>query len=418
VTAIQLSGVGKRYWKLDEPAMLLRSLLPFSRPTRAELWALRGIDLTIDHGEVVGVIGGNGAGKTTLLRMLAGVTRPTEGRLRVEGRIAPLISVGVGFHREMSGRENVYINGMLLGLSKPEVDTRFDDIIEFAELEEFVDTPVKFYSSGMYMRLGFSVAMHTDPQVLLVDEVLAVGDLAFQMKSLDRMREIRQAGATIVLVSHSMQAIRLLCPRAVVIRRGEVAFDGDAEGAVASHLRLLEEDHRDDTAAPADSSRTVTVLERTLLGPDGPLAATVESGTPLRLRVRFRFERPVDSPVFSFGIDAESGTQVYVIQSAIQRTYRRYEVGDEAEVVLRFEARLLGGGYRIVHYVLSNDGSQVVASDPGTMFFVNQRHWAWGLADLNGTLAIDGVTQREERSFRLADQEVPPPVAPAVEESL
>ncbi|MBV9255605.1 MAG: ABC transporter ATP-binding protein, partial [Actinobacteria bacterium] len=150
--------------------MLLRSLLPFGRPTRSELWALRDVDLTLAEGDVLGVIGPNGAGKTTLLRLLAGVTRPTTGRVTVGGRVAPLISVGVGFHREMSGRENVYVNGMLLGLTKAEVDRRFDAIVDFAELTDFIDTPVKFYSSGMFMRLGFAVAVHTNPQVFLVDE--------------------------------------------------------------------------------------------------------------------------------------------------------------------------------------------------------------------------------------------------------
>ena len=189
--AIGLSGVGKRYWQLRDEAMLIKSLLPGHRAEKVEHWALKDISIEVKQGETLGILGRNGAGKTTLLRLLAGVSRPTEGRVRIAGRIAPLIGVGVGFHQEMSGRENIYVNGMLLGLSRREIDGRMEQIMDFAELEGFIDTPVKFYSSGMFMRLGFSVAAHVDPEVLLVDEVLAVGDLAFQLKCFERMRALQ-----------------------------------------------------------------------------------------------------------------------------------------------------------------------------------------------------------------------------------
>src|SRR3954451_15459362 len=214
--AIELRGVSKRYLKLDEQKALLRSVLPFSGTRHDELWALRGIDLDVKDGEIVGILGANGAGKTTLLRLLAGVSRPTEGRLRVRGHIGPLISVGVGFHPEMSGRENAVVNGMLLGLTAKQARERLDQIIEFAELEEFIDTPVKFYSSGMSMRLGFSVIMHTDPTVLLMDEILAVGDAGFHVKCFERFGELRAEGATIVMVSHSMHMLRQMCERGIV----------------------------------------------------------------------------------------------------------------------------------------------------------------------------------------------------------
>src|SRR5438552_11298765 len=213
IPAIELRQVSKRYWKLEEQAMLLRSLLPIARPKRSEIYALRDIDLAMGQGETLGIIGRNGAGKTTLLRLMAGVTQPSQGVVRTVGRVAPLISVGVGFHQEMSGRENVYVNGMLLGLSARQVAQRFDEIVGFAELEDFIDTPVKFYSSGMFMRLGFSVVAHSDPNLLVVDEVLAVGDISFQSKCLERMRSLQREGTSIVLVSHFMGAIRTLCPR-------------------------------------------------------------------------------------------------------------------------------------------------------------------------------------------------------------
>jgi lipopolysaccharide transport system ATP-binding protein len=400
--AIGLEGVGKRYWKLDERAMLLRSLLPFARPRRTEFWALRDVDLSIDQGDVVGVIGRNGAGKTTLLRMLAGVTRPTAGRLGVRGRVAPLISVGVGFHREMSGRENVYVNGMLLGLSKREIDRRFDAIVEFAELEDFIDTPVKFYSSGMFMRLGFAAAVHTDPEVLLVDEVLAVGDVAFQVKCMERMKEIREAGTTIVLVSHNLQSVRILCPRAVVLRHGRVEFDGAVEDAIARHHQILtEEGEAHHRVGEQHYVGGVVVEERELLGPDGP-AHYVEPGAPMRLRVKARFERETDSPMFGFQIVATDGTVVSRVFSPIRLVHRRFAAGQDVLVELRFTARLAGGTYRIAESMATADGLGVLYNSPAPMTFeVGTRHGTYGIADLDAVVSVDGVELRHERTTGL-----------------
>jgi ABC-2 type transport system ATP-binding protein len=402
--AIRMEGVGKRYWKLEERAMLLRSLVPFRKPHREELWALRGLDVNIEQGEVIGVIGRNGAGKTTMLRMLAGVTRPSEGRVSVSGRVAPLISVGVGFHREMSGRENVYVNGMLLGLTKKQIDERFDQIVGFAELADFIDTPVKFYSSGMFMRLGFSVAVHTDPQVLLVDEVLAVGDLAFQLKCLDRMKEIREAGTTIVMVSHSMPAVRLLCPRALVITRGQLAFDGDVEDAIAHHHQILSTEGAGD-AAVGDQQVTggAEVLERELLGPGGPTYyVRREDDLRLRLRVRVRFTAAVANPVFVFLIRSEDASVAYGMQTPLQLAHRSFAAGEETEVEFSFAPNLAGGTYRLTEEIQSADARSILHSDPrGLTFQVEHRLWSLGIADLGGTIAIDGKDTVEDRDFGL-----------------
>jgi ABC-type polysaccharide/polyol phosphate transport system ATPase subunit len=399
--AIELQDVGKRYWKLDERAMLLRSLLPFARPQRTEFWALRDIDLEIGKGDVVGVIGRNGAGKTTLLRMLAGVTRPTTGRLRVRGRVAPLISVGVGFHREMSGRENVYVNGMLLGLSKREVDRRFDAIVEFSELEDFIDTPVKFYSSGMFMRLGFAAAVHTDPEVLLVDEVLAVGDVAFQVKCAERMKQIREAGTTIVLVSHNLHSVRVLCPRAVVLNRGRTEFDGPVEGAIARHHEILtEEAEAHHAVGEQHYLGGVDVEERELLGPDGP-THYVDANTPMRLRLKARFDRDVDSPLFAFTILATDGTIASRIITPLI-PYRRFAPGQDVLVELKFTARLAGGTYRIAESITTSDGLGVLYSSPVPVTFeVGTRHGTYGIADLDSVVTLDGVALREERASGL-----------------
>jgi ABC-type polysaccharide/polyol phosphate transport system ATPase subunit len=402
--AIELHGVGKRYMQLQEQAMLLRSLLPFARRTKTERWALKDVDLRIDEGETVGILGRNGAGKTTLLRLLAGVSQPTAGRLRIVGRIAPLISVGVGFHQEMSGRENIYVNGMLLGLTKAEVEARFDDIVAFAELDEFIDTPVKFYSSGMFMRLGFSVAIHVEPQVLLVDEVLAVGDIAFQLKCLDRMRALQQLGATILLVSHSMHSIRLLCPRALVFRKGRLEFDGDAESAISRHHELLSMD-----AATSNGNGTtggagpgsVTVLEGVLLGPEGPTNHPRQDDI-VSYRVRLQFFADVDSPQVQFQVWTDAGSLVYCMHTTVGQSWRRYRAGEIAEVEVSFQPRLGGGTYRLATAVTDRDGTHVLCSDPvGTLIYLAPPLGSVGVADLRASITVDSRPRSDHKDMLL-----------------
>lgn len=394
--AIVLEGVGKRYAKLDDPAMLLRSVLPLARARRSDLWAISELDLVVEEGETLGILGRNGSGKTTLLRLLAGVTRPSAGRVRVAGRVAALISVGVGFHPEMSGRENVYVNGMLLGLTKAQIDERFDDIVAFAELAGFIDTPVKFYSSGMFMRLGFSVAIHVEPQVLLVDEVLAVGDLAFQLKCLARMRQLQQAGTTVVMVSHSMNAIRHLCPRALLLRRGRAELDADAETVIARHHELLTAD----AAAQAEGrgedpdghhvAGGVTVLERHLHGAQGP-GRPLQQGRSLHLALRVRFDRPADSPQVVFQVLTEDGRLAYEMKSVLTQRYRAFEAGEEAEVEVAFVARLAGGTYRVLTVITSVDGRSVLWYDPvGTLIYLAAPYGVAGVADLGAQIRVDG----------------------------
>ncbi len=386
--AIDLTTVGKRYQQLEEQAMLLKSLLPFWRPTRTERWALRDVDLRIEPGETVGVVGHNGAGKTTLLRLLAGVSEPSTGRIEIRGRVAPLIGVGVGFHHEMSGRENVFVNGMLLGLTKAEVAERFDDIVAFAELEDFIDTPVKFYSSGMFMRLGFAVAIHVDPQVFLVDEVLAVGDLAFQLKCFDRMRKLKANGTTIVIVSHSMHAIRLLCPRAVLLRQGRVELDGDVEDVIARHHALLSED--DGQAGVSGLAGAVSVVARQLIGPDGA-TDHLPPGVPAAVTARLRFDAPTDSPQVHFTVLAEDGTVVYEMRSVLNRQHRVYQAGEEAQVEIAFTPQLAGGSFRLLLTVSSRDGRQVLHRDETGLFvYVPPPLGSSGVADLAATIRLDG----------------------------
>lgn len=218
------------------PFQWLKSRTMRSRDEEREFWALRGVNLSIRRGEVVGFIGRNGAGKSTLLKVLSRITEPTTGRITLHGRVASLLEVGTGFHPELTGRENIFLNGAILGMSRVEIKQKFDEIVAFAEVERFLDTPVKRYSSGMYVRLAFAVAAHLEPEILVVDEVLAVGDAEFQKKCLSKMGDVANAGRTVLFVSHNMQAVARLCSRCVLLHRGQVMMDGESHRVANAYL--------------------------------------------------------------------------------------------------------------------------------------------------------------------------------------
>ncbi len=223
-----LARLGKAPWK-----RVAQTKRQDDNPT---IWALENVSFEVDHGEVLGVIGHNGAGKSTLLKILSRITEPTRGSIEVRGRVGSLLEVGTGFHPELTGRENIHLNGAILGMRRSEIRRKFDEIVAFAEIEKFLDTPVKRFSSGMYMRLAFAVAAHLDPEILLVDEVLAVGDLAFQNKCLKKMKDVSGTGRTVILVSHNMGAIHRLCPRCLLLDHGTVAMDGPTEDVVRAYI--------------------------------------------------------------------------------------------------------------------------------------------------------------------------------------
>jgi lipopolysaccharide transport system ATP-binding protein len=242
---IRGEGLGKRYRRgvVESAGMLRDSLARFARsplaalrrPNHEEFWALRDVDLEVKEGEVLGLIGRNGAGKTTLLKVLSRITRPSTGWAELHGRVRSLLEVGTGFHGELTGRENTYLSGSILGMSKREITRKFDEIVAFAEIEKFIDTPVKHYSSGMYVRLAFAVAAHLEPEILLVDEVLAVGDINFQKKCLGKMGDVARAGRTVVLVSHQMNQIRRLCNRVVWVDGGSIRMTGETQRVVSDY---------------------------------------------------------------------------------------------------------------------------------------------------------------------------------------
>src|SRR5499426_2083813 len=246
MNAIELTNVTKIYRRYSgrqfatlKSALLQRSILRELQPNET-FQALADVSFTVQRGSTYGVIGRNGSGKSTALKLVAGITKPTSGSVRVDGRVSALIELGAGFHPEISGRENVFINGIMLGLSKREIQERFDEIVEFAELTEFIDAPVKTYSSGMYMRLGFAVAIHVDPDVLLVDEVLAVGDEGFTHKCLDKFAEFRRRGKTILLVTHSLNLVERFCDEALWLDSGHAKAHGDPKRVVGAYLTAVE----------------------------------------------------------------------------------------------------------------------------------------------------------------------------------
>lgn len=237
--AVEFNKVSKKF-KRGQRLYLKQALLDFFRPNAAEdFWALSNINFKIKKGESIGIIGANGSGKSTILKLIAGVLTSTKGLVLVSGRISPLIELGAGFHLELSGRDNIYLNGTILGLSRKEIEQKIEEIISFSELEEFIDTPVKHYSSGMYMRLGFSIAVSINPDILLVDEILAVGDIGFQKKCLEKMRAFHKEGVTIIIISHALELVSSFCQKVILLSNGKIIEMGQTAKVVKKYQKLM-----------------------------------------------------------------------------------------------------------------------------------------------------------------------------------
>lgn len=386
-SAVRLEQVGKRYTKYEDTPMLLTRAAQLGRGTRrSHLWALRDIDLTVSRGESVGVIGRNGAGKSTMLRILAGITAPSEGRVTVNGLVAPLIAVGVGFHQELTGRENVYVNGTILGMPRAEIDRRFESIVDFAELGEFIDTPVKFYSSGMFVRLGFAVAVAAQPDVLLVDEVLAVGDIAFQVKCYDRIREMQQDGTTLLLVSHNLNAVRIMCDRILVIKQGKPVFLGDPDEGITAFYEEAGHDPDVDVAGQ-DASAPVEIARFEMLDAAGRPTGVLNSGEEATFRVHARVRRALDHPVFAFVLQTASGIPVYT-DSTFERGSGHFSPGDEPLCDIRFRAPLTTGAYTARANVRWSENANDRVTSGTIQFHVNGPHLVSGVVDLGARWQI------------------------------
>jgi ABC-2 type transport system ATP-binding protein len=357
--SISVEAVSKRFRLFHErPSSLKERILRIRRSRAVDFWALRDISYEVPQGNTVGLIGANGSGKTTLLKLIGGILRPTTGRITTRGRIAALLELGAGFHPELTGRENVYLNASILGLSRRETDRRFDDIVQFAELEEFIDNQVKFYSSGMYMRLGFAVAVHVDPGILLIDEVLAVGDEAFQRKCIDRVREFQKEGRTIVLVTHAVDRVRQICDRAIMLERGSVRASGDV-GEVVREFRLaMLQQHAGLDRVDVTREAEITGVE--LLDANGEPASLVTPGDSLQIQVEIRVNRPVGDPVVVINIH-DTGDQFIYGTTTEHHDIRLADTeGSKQRVTFDLKALpLVEGRYFVSIGVRSKDLSQM-----------------------------------------------------------
>lgn len=344
-----LSGMGRRALSPD-----------------AAVPALVDVSFEMGQGEMVGIVGPNGSGKSTLLKLLSGIIRPTEGSIRVEGRLAALLELGAGFHPEISGRENIEINGLLLGLSRRQIVERFDDIVRFAELEEFLDAPLKTYSSGMAVRLGFSIAAHSDPDVLLVDEVLAVGDEAFSRRCLEKFAEFERAGKTILVVSHDLSLVAERCRRAIWLDRGRLLADGPAGETVALYRervaaqegsRRLEAARSTESAAPRIGSGQAVISRVELLDAQRRPVGRLHSGQGAALEMEVRTARPLSDFVFGFGIATVSGASVFGSNTEIDGLHAESFSG-AGRVTLEIPAMALAAGvYSVDAAVHASDGT-------------------------------------------------------------
>lgn len=315
--AVSVRGVSKQFRLYQERNQSLKvAMMRGGRARYDEFWALRDVTFDIPTGSTFGLIGQNGSGKSTLLKCLARILTPDEGTISVRGKVSALLELGAGFHQELSGRENVYLNGSILGLSHKEIDRKFDDIVGFAGLDKFIDTPVKNYSSGMYVRLGFSVAISVDPDVLFVDEVLAVGDESFQRKCDEKFADLKAAGTTIVVVSHSLATVRTMCDQAAWLENGVVKGVGNPARLIEAYV---EDTHTERVATTGGGSRWGSgeaLVERVeVLGADGQPTLRVHVGEHATLRFHFRTRQPIARPVVGFGIHRIDGLHVTGLNS-------------------------------------------------------------------------------------------------------
>jgi ABC-type polysaccharide/polyol phosphate transport system ATPase subunit len=362
-------------------------------------WALRDISFSVQKGKALGIIGPNGAGKTTILKILSRVTHPTSGRMHVNGRLSALIELGAGFHPELTGRENIFLNGTLLGMSKSDIKSRFAEIVHFAEIDEYLDTPVKRYSSGMYARLGFSIAAHLKPEVLLVDEVLAVGDYAFQQKCYARMDELRSQGTSLIFVSHNFEAIRRVCDDCLVLYQGRSIYQGNTAEAIMAYSNALRRAARDlqQTAPREDglAQRVMTfdaeITDVRILDCDGQPVSTLETGKAATVVMETVFHRSVSNPVFSLIIKTPDGQVVYDTTTHWMETQTpQFTAGERCRVEFKLRLPLLNGEYLVSVDVAASDFSHYYDQmERALSFWVKSSNGAKGLVDLAAAITIE-----------------------------
>jgi len=417
--AIRVEKLGKQYriGRKQERYQTLRDTLadaftwPFRRLAKrltdepaagaasdnATIWALRDVSCEINRGEAVAIIGANGAGKSTLLKILSRITEPTVGFAEIHGRVGSLLEVGTGFHGELTGRENIYLNGVILGMKKWQIDQRFDQIVAFSEVEKFIDTPVKHYSSGMYLRLAFAVAAHLEPEILLVDEVLAVGDVMFQRKCLGKMEDVAQEGRTVLFVSHNLAAVEHLCHKGIVLREGRIAFNGNAREAVRFYLHHAGPDTFTDshildlTSAVGRPGKYRPLLRRLeLFTEEGrPVTGSLRIGAPLTVHVHFFLEDPTETFDVGLGFDNRQGQRIFTAHTLFQPNLRDGKrVGEQALICEIPSLTLVPGDYGL--RVAINVGGVLadMVDDAARLTIAHSDYYGTGRVPWNGTFVL------------------------------
>jgi lipopolysaccharide transport system ATP-binding protein len=407
--SIKLSHVNKKY-RIGQAPLSLRSVFTGKRPGQEERfhWAVKDLSFELLPGEAMGIIGPNGAGKTTILKLLSKVTYPTSGQIQLNGRFSALIELGAGFHPELTGRENIYLNGTILGMRRSEVNARFDEIVDFAGIGKYLDTPVKRYSSGMYARLGFAVAAHVNSEILLVDEVLAVGDMAFQKKCYERMVQLIKDGTTLIFVSHNLRAIQRVCPQCLVMYRGNPVFNGPSPEAVAEYsniLRLAASEQNQDGFELLEgggiSQRIMThgaVIEEVhILREDGQPSATFVSGENVRVRAKITFHQDAPSPIFACTIRLPEGQVVYDYTTHwAEMDTPDFEADKVIVVEYPMKLNLTAGIYHVGVNLAYNDLTRYYDRiDSALTFVVTGGNGARGFADLQSNFQIVKVEEAD-----------------------
>jgi lipopolysaccharide transport system ATP-binding protein len=361
-------------------------------------WALRDVNFTVHQGDIVGLVGSNGAGKSTLLKIISRITDPTGGQVHVRGRMGSLLEVGTGFHPELAGRENIYLNGAILGMRKAEIDARFDEIVSFAGIGQFLDTPVKRYSSGMYVRLAFSIAAHLDPEILIVDEVLAVGDGAFQKKCLGKMAEACARSRTVLFVSHNLAAVESLCNRVIVLQGGRVAYDGNVKDGIQYYLQSVEgsdgtaRSHVVDLSSasgrPPKYHPQLTRLEL-LTGDGNQCLGDLPAGAPLKAVIHFHLDTPCTGFDASVAFETTAGQRICTAHSAYEPD-RKHEqrVGEQKFICDIPSLPLVPGEYK-VHVGLDMGGQEVDwVEDATRLNVVRSDYYGTGILPTKGVMLL------------------------------
>jgi ABC-type polysaccharide/polyol phosphate transport system ATPase subunit len=412
-TAITVDHVKKKYLLYHERHDSIKDLILSGRRSSHEvLWALNDVSFEFKRGHTYGLIGENGCGKSTLLKAIANILRPESGTVTVDGRISALLELGAGFHPDLTGRENIFLNGAILRLSRPEIEARFDDIVDFSELEEFIDMPVKSYSSGMYMRLAFAIAVNVDPDILLIDEVLAVGDASFQRRCFRRIKEYQEAGKTIIFVSHDLNAVKDLCDEAILMDHGKIVVTGEPVNIVSAYFEMLSKKEAakrlgkmdralGDVSAEELTAATdkrygfgaATIKEFALLNAAGQPTATIASGDQVAVKVRIEFNDTIANPVVGMVIHAATGLDVYGTNNAYTGTaIQPKHAGDAITAEFSLAAWLREGNYSISLGIVDMTDGNVTPADrwvDAISFDVLKGEDIVGLADLRAEMKVD-----------------------------